>query len=65
MKLPLDWSENFEDGVDPDTSEVSDDQGPGKVDEAEQAGRAHADCPARVDVVEKKLFQHLKLINFY
>ena len=60
QKSPLNRVEHFKDGVDPDASEVGDDEGPGEVGNAEGRRHAHAGRPTRVDVVEKEEFEALK-----
>jgi hypothetical protein len=42
---------------------VSDDQRPGEINKTEEAGRSHAYRSPWVDVIEKKLFQHLESLK--
>jgi hypothetical protein len=53
VDVPLHRTENFKYWINPDSTDVSDDQGPAEVDEAEGSGRGHANPFARVDMVQQ------------
>jgi len=62
--VPLNWRENCQNWVDPEVSDVRDDEDPDQIETAEGCGREEAGDATRVDVVgQHKLEQLRKVVS--
>jgi hypothetical protein len=57
--VPLNGAENFKYWINPDSTDISNDQGPCEVDKAEGGGCSHANPLARINVVQQTKLQNL------